>query len=222
MRAMLIANAADADAGFVGERLRELGYVFTACQREHPESWPPLDGHDLVLMLGSEWSVYWSDVRPAVLAESAVVRGAVAAGVPMIGICFGSQLVAHALGGSVSRAATPEIGWYEVDSDVPQAIACGPWMQWHADVVVIPPAATELARSMAGPQAWQIGRGLCTQFHPEATEAVVARWAALGAKTLAEIGTSPDELMAATRANVAVSAANAVRLVDWFCEHVAR
>ena len=59
MRALLIANAADADAGFVGERFRHHGFAFTECHRERPAEWAELDGHDLVLLLGSEWSVYW-------------------------------------------------------------------------------------------------------------------------------------------------------------------
>ena len=77
--------------------------------------------------------------------------------------------MAHALGGTVERARQPEIGWHEVVSDVPEVIAEGPWMQWHYDVVTVPGHATELARSAVGPQAWQLGRNFCTQFHPEAT-----------------------------------------------------
>ena len=72
----------------------------------------------------------------------------------------------------------PEIGWYDIVSDVPEVIAAGPWLQWHSDVVTVPPGAEELARSAVGPQAWRIGRTLCTQFHPEATETMLARWSA--------------------------------------------
>ena len=47
VRALLIANANDADAGFVGERFRSHGYAFDECHREHPGDWPSLDGHEL-------------------------------------------------------------------------------------------------------------------------------------------------------------------------------
>jgi GMP synthase-like glutamine amidotransferase len=76
MRALLIANAVDADAGFVGDRLRHHGFAFDECHREHPDEWPDLDGHDLVLLLGSEWSVYWPEVADEVAAEVALIREA--------------------------------------------------------------------------------------------------------------------------------------------------
>lgn len=222
MRALLIANASDADAGFVGERFHEHGYSFTECLRELPDDWPSLEGIELVLLLGSEWSVYWPEVAESVAAEAALVRAAHTAGVPIFGICFGHQVMAHALGGSVQRAAEPEIGWYEVDSDEPQVVAVGPWLQWHYDVVTLPPGATELARSDVGPQAWRIGRSFCVQFHPEATETMLARWTSgAGAPELQARGSSAAEMMALTRANVPESSVNAVRLVDWFCATIA-
>jgi hypothetical protein len=62
----------------------------------------------------------------------------------------------------------------------------------------------------------------CTQFHPEVNEAVIRRWATgFGADELHRIGSSPDELLATTRASVGASRANAERLVDWFCETIA-
>lgn len=220
MRALLIANAVDADAGFVGERFRHHGYSFTECPRERTDEWPDLDGHDLVLLLGSEWSVYWPEVADNVRAETALIRAAHERGVPQFGICFGNQTMAHALGGTVERARTPEIGWYEVTSDVPEDIAAGPWLQWHSDVITVPPHADELARSAVGPQAWRLGRSFATQFHPEATETMLARWTTGGVDELAAFGATPEQVMADTRANVAVSREHADRLVDRFLERL--
>jgi GMP synthase-like glutamine amidotransferase len=222
VRALLIANANDADAGFVGERFRDNGYAFDECHRETPGEWPGLDGHDLVLLLGSEWSVYWPEVAHNVAAEVAVVQEAARRGVPVYGVCFGHQVMAHALGGTVFKAGVEEIGWMSVTSEIPDVIAEGPWMQWHYDVVTLPPHATRLAHSPVGPQAWQLGRMFCTQFHPEANEAILRRWTTgFGAEELARLGSSADELMAATRASVAHSRDNADRIVDWFCNTVA-
>jgi GMP synthase-like glutamine amidotransferase len=220
VRALLIANADDADPGYVGARLRHHGYAFTDCPRERPDDWPQLDGHDLVLILGSEWSVYWPTNAVPVAAEAALIRAAHGRGVPMFGICFGSQMLAHALGGSVQPARAPEIGWFDVVTDEPRNVAGGPWLQWHADVVTLPAAATELARSDAGPQAWRIGSTFATQFHPEATETMLDRWTASGGDELARNGLSRESMMTATRANIDRSRQNADRLVDWFCEHV--
>ncbi|CAB4578646.1 unannotated protein [freshwater metagenome] len=219
MRALLIGNQNDLDPGFVGERFRMHGFAFSECFREHPGEWPSLEGHDLVLLLGSEWSVYWPEVADNVAAEAALIRDAHARGVPLFGICFGNQSMAHALGGTVERAREPEIGWYDVVSDVPEVVAEGPWLQWHYDVVTVPPGATELARSSVGPQAWQLGRSFCTQFHPEADESILLRWTAgVGVDELDRIGISADALMVETRANTPTSREHAERLVDWFLE----
>jgi GMP synthase-like glutamine amidotransferase len=221
MRALLIANAADADPGFVGERFRHHGFAFTECFRERPDEWPTLDGHDLVLMLGSEWSVYWPHVADSVASEAALIRDAQSRGVPQFGICFGNQTIAHALGGTVERARTPEIGWYDIVSDVPEAIAPGPWMQWHYDVITVPPGADELARSDVGPQAWRMGRSFCTQFHPEATESMLARWTGgAGGEELVTFGSSAEALMADTRRNVIAAREHAEHLVDWYLDSV--
>ena len=217
MRALLIANALDADPGFIGNRFRHHGFAFAECHREHPKEWPNLDGIDLVLMLGSEWSVYWPEVAHPVAAESALIQEADRRGIPQFGICYGNQIMAHALGGTVERAREPEIGWYQVVSDLPEAIAPGPWMQWHYDVITVPPAAEELARTAVGPQAWRLRKNFATQFHPEATETMLARWTAGGgAAELERIGSSRDQLLAETRAAVVESREHAEHLVDWY------
>jgi GMP synthase-like glutamine amidotransferase len=222
MRALLIANAADTDGGFVAERFRARGYSFTECHRENLADWPALEGHQLVVTLGSEWSVYWPHVAESVTAEAELIRTAHAADVPIFGICYGNQIMAHALGGTVERAREPEIGWKQVVSDVPEVIAEGPWMQWHYDVVTVPPGARELARSVVGPQAWQLGRSFSTQFHPEATETMIRRWANSdgGSTELLKHGIKPDHLIEETRRNVADSQPAAEHLVDWFVERV--
>jgi GMP synthase-like glutamine amidotransferase len=224
MRALLIANAGDADGGFVADRFREHGYAFTECHRESVDEWPDLDGYELVLPLGSEWSVYWPHVAEEVAAEVGLIAAAHRRGVPVFGICYGNQIMAHALGGTVEPARRPEIGWFEIVSDMPEVISEGPWMQWHSDVVTVPPGATELARSDIGPQAWRLGRSFCTQFHPEATETVIRRWAlsAGGSAELRKHGIEPVELVEQTRLNVADSEPAAHHLVDWFVEKVAQ
>jgi GMP synthase-like glutamine amidotransferase len=223
MRALLIANGADADGGFVAERFRWHGFSFTECHRENLGDWPALDGYELVLTLGSEWSVYWPHVAESVAAEAELIRAAHTRDMPIYGICYGNQIMAHALGGTVERAREPEIGWKEIVSDLPEVIAEGPWMQWHSDVVTVPAGAREMARSAVGPQAWRTGRSFCTQFHPEATETMIRRWAMSegGSTELLKHGIKPDDLVEQTRCNVADSQPAAAHLVDWFLDRVA-
>jgi GMP synthase-like glutamine amidotransferase len=220
VRALLVANSIDADPGFVGERLRHHGFAFDECHREHPDEWPTLAGHDLVVLLGSEWSVYWDRVSREVEAESALIREAHRTGVPIFGVCFGSQMVSHALGGSVHRATRPEVGWHQVDSELPTVIAPGPWMQWHFDVFSPPPGWQVLASSPSGPQAIRSGRVFATQFHPEATETMLAAWTT-GSEDLERLGLSADRMMAETRDHVKVSRSACARIVDWFLNEVA-
>ena len=177
VRALVVGNANDFDSGFVGHRLRVHDYVFAECHREHPEWWPALDGIDLVLTLGSEWNVYRPETASLVEAEAALVRDIVARDIPLLAICFGAQVLSHALGGTVSRTDTPEIGWYELDAP---DVARGPWMEWHDDVFTVPEGFDVLASTDVGPQLIRGGRILATQFHPEATETMVRRWLAEG------------------------------------------
>jgi GMP synthase-like glutamine amidotransferase len=222
VRALLIANSDDCDAGFSGERFRHHGYSFIECHRDRPGDWPSLDAIDLVMLMGSEWSVYWPHLVDTVAAELELIRTAHARNIPVYGICFGAQSIAAALGGSVERAREPEIGWYDdIVSDIPEVIPPGPWMHWHSDAVTLPPGAVELARSPRASQAYRLGRTFATQFHPEVNETMVTRWALDGAETLRDRGTSTDELRAQTSRNVLVSKQNAAVIVDWFLEDVA-
>jgi len=215
-----VANSHDADPGFVGEFLRGAGYAFTECHRERASDWPDLAGVHLVVALGSDWSVYWDHIRGEVAAESALLQSAHASGIPVLGICFGGQMLAHALGGSVGRAPEAEIGWCAVESAVPELAGDGPWFQWHADRFQPPAEAVRLARSDRAEQAFRVGRTVGLQFHPEVNESIVARWAGGGAEELARYGISPDHLVEETRAQVARSRSACSRLVEWFCTEV--
>ena len=222
MRALLIANSVDCDAGFSGDRFRHHGYSFVECHRETPREWPTLDGVDLVVALGSEWSVYWPEVATQVGAELDLLQSAHHRTIPLYGICFGAQSIAAALGGTVEPAREPEIGWYhDIDSVIPDAIPSGPWMQWHSDAVTVPSGAETLARSPRATQAYRIGRTFATQFHPEVNESMITRWAIDGAETLEMRGSSAEALRAETSRNVLDSRPNAEHLVDWYLQAVA-
>lgn len=222
VRALLIANSDDCDAGFTGERFRHHGFSFIECHRERPQEWASLDGVDQIVLLGSEWSVYWQKVAANVAAELELIRAAHGRGVPIYGICFGSQSIATALGGSVEPAREAEIGWYhDIVSDLPEVVPPGPWMQWHSDAVTVPPGATELARSPIATQAYRIGRTFATQFHPEVNEAMITRWSLDGADTLLARGSSTEQLRAETSRSVLESRPNAEHLVDWYLDDIA-
>ena len=223
VRAVLIANGGDNDGGVVAERFRELGWTFELWSREDALGWPDLaEDVGLVVSLGSDWSVYWEDIAPLVAAEAAILARAHARQVPIFGICFGGQMLAHALGGHVERSPEPEIGWFSVDfcpelDQFRQKV----WFQWHYDRFVPPPDAAELGQGRQGSQAFRVRSSLGLQFHPEVTEAIVSRWSSgPGEAELARVGIDRHQLLSATTAHAHMSRAAGRKLVDWFVANV--
>jgi GMP synthase-like glutamine amidotransferase len=128
----------------------------------------------------------------------------------VLGICFGAQALASALGGSVTRLATPEFAWIELQVSDAEQVPAGPWLALHDDTITLPPFARELARNEFGPQAFGIGPHLGVQFHPEVTPAILARWLAdKGARVRAD-------LLADARERCRAAAAGAFDLFDSF------
>ena len=222
MRALLVGNRGDADPGLVGTRLSEVGFVFERNEREYPREWKSLAGVDLVLLLGSEWSVYWESNAKEVAAEVDLVTTAMQRGVPVFGICYGAQLIAHALGGRVTRSQTPEVGWHAVSSTTYPDLLAGTWLQWHYDVFTVPSNLQAVAVNDVGPQAILGKRVFATQFHPEATLDIVTRWSAdAGTVELTKLGVDAKHLCEISAEMVASRAPATTRLVDWFLAEVA-
>lgn len=228
VRALVIGNAKDLDPGLVGQALRRRGWHLLERVREAHESWPrthggpDLEGASLVLSLGSGWSTYWEHVSDAVGAEQDLMRAAIERGVGVFGICFGAQQLATVLGGSVQKAAHPEIGWHLVEpvgQSAGSALAAGEWMQWHYDAVTVPADVEVQAVSSAGPQMFVSGRCVGVQFHPEATETVVRGWSAGdGADELAAVGLTPEAVSVETTRRMSEMTVRCDRLVDWCLE----
>ncbi|HEY5183692.1 MAG TPA: type 1 glutamine amidotransferase [Actinomycetes bacterium] len=216
MRALVIANRVDPDPGYVGAALAARGFTLDLCWREQDRPLPDPTGYDLVLALGSDWSVYWEHVAVHVDREAALLRAAVDEAVPVLGLCFGAQLLAHALGGRVEPAPTPEIGWYRVESDRPEQLPEGPYAQWHVDRFVPPPAAVELARSPAGSQAYALGSALGLQFHPEASPEILRRWVEEGQSSLDANGVDGAAFLAEAEARAEETRARADLVVTAF------
>jgi GMP synthase-like glutamine amidotransferase len=164
----------DAPAGLVGEWAAARGAEVDVLHAPVVAAWPDPGGASAVVALGSDRSVHAS-ADPWIGAQVGFLREAHSAGVPVLGICFGAQALAAALGATVSRAAATEIGWIDVDGDDGFR---GRWFTWHEDVFDLPPGATELARAASGLQAFAAGASVGLQFHPEVTPAIVDDWLA--------------------------------------------
>lgn len=126
-----------------------------------------------IVVLGSEESVY-DDSLGWLRAEKHFLQPLVDAGVPVLGLCFGAQLLAELSGGAVRRAERTIRGWTDVEADDP--VLGGRWLSWHGDEIVPPSSATVVARSATCVEAFRVGPHLGLQFHPEATAGIVGCW----------------------------------------------
>jgi GMP synthase (glutamine-hydrolysing) len=155
--------------------------------------------YDLVVILGSDDSAY-DDSVSWVPEELGYARRAIDSGVPILGICFGAQMLARALGAEVRRAPTPEVAWKSLTLAEEAAwMPAGPWLTWHADTFDWPPGATRLAWSDVAPQAFAAGPHLGLQFHPEATADLIQGWLGVDRRALALKEVDHDALLAETR-----------------------
>ena len=221
MRALVIANTGDDDAGYVGERLTEHGYELVIGYRDKPNLPQSIDGYDLLVMLGSDWSVYWDQVRNDVERESALVRESADRELPILAICYGAQLASHALGGSVERADSVEIGWFDIATTEPDLIPSGPWFEYHIDKFTPPPNAEVIAQTPAGPQAYRLGRMLALQFHPEVSPQIIRRWGTSSPDDAVKYGVDFESVFAQSDAVEADARRRCHELVDAFLTHVA-
>jgi len=108
--------------------------------------------------------------------ERAWLREAVEAGQPLFGICLGAELLAACLGAAV-RQGRAEAGWVDVERLDALGRPSGNVRArtWHDDTFELPAGATRLGRSVAcSEQAFQLGRVVGLQFHPEWTPEIVA------------------------------------------------
>ena len=169
-------------------------------------AWPDPSGLSAVVALGSDRSVHASS-DPWIADQVAFLRSTHDAGVPVVGICFGGQALAAALGATVSRAPETEIGWVDVEGDDGFG---GRWFTWHEDVFDLPPGATELARAASGVQAFAVGPSVGLQFHPEVTPAIVDDWLDGAPGAVAD----PEPMRAETTETVAAARARAFALMD--------
>jgi len=152
--------------------LRDKGYEITTYNV--PERGLPSSGGDLLLIMGGPMSA--NDNDPWIREEIEFIQRSVKEGHPVIGICLGAQLLAKALGGSVYKSESAEIGMTTITltpegkadpafQDIDEKIQV---FEWHGEGIENPPGASVLAASEAFPvQAFRQGNALGLLFHIE-------------------------------------------------------
>ena len=140
-----------------------------------------LDDVSGLIFMGGQGSV--NDDKDWITQELMLIQQADMRGVPILGICFGAQLISKALGGSVYPGEDMEIGWHvieAVNTNTSSTQRENPWLaglldnfeafQWHAHTFTVPPDFMHLWSSHCyQQQGFAKGRVLGMQFHLEVT-----------------------------------------------------
>jgi GMP synthase (glutamine-hydrolysing) len=166
---LALLNAAYEDEGARRNFRRELDadlVEFDATAGHLPEGYD----YDGLAITGSGASVYWEE--PWIEATREYVAGAVERELPVLGVCWGHQLLADALGGRVEAMDGYEIGYRTVEHDgdrlfrsVPEEFTV---YTTHGDAVVeLPPGAAVIAENDRCCQGFRLGAAYGVQFHPE-------------------------------------------------------
>ena len=168
--------------GHAGPALRGAGAELDERFARRGDPLPELGEHDGIVVLGGEQNA----LDPRLAGQAALLRDATARGVPVLGVCLGAQLLAHAHGGEVGELERRHLAWPELlplpaaDGD-PVLGALPPGsagIHWNEDGFALPPASVELLRSPAGTgEGFRIGeRSWGVQFHPELDEPALEHW----------------------------------------------
>ena len=222
--ALVLQHLDIAHLGNLEAVLLEYGYdirsvdVTVESPYDHPDP-------DLVVVLGGDMGAYEKEAHPFLVDELAYLRERLAAERPTLGICLGAQLIAEALGETVRRGTTVEIGFREVTPTEAglgsplRHVAGVPMMQWHGDTFGLPYGAIRLASSRAySNEAFALGDyALGVQFHPELTADMYEAWIVGGLAELATLEIDPDELRRDALANgPAMQRASVAMFREWF------
>jgi GMP synthase (glutamine-hydrolysing) len=197
--ALAITHVDFEDLGTLRTALTHAGYaVATIDAASGPLSALDPLAPDLLVVMGGPIGVYEQAAYPFVTTEIALLRARLAAQLPTLGICLGSQLMAAALGARVfAGTAGKEIGWGALHA--PHGAATPDWfapmlapevavLHWHGDTFDLPAGAALLASSpQYAHQAYGVGRhALALQCHPEVSAAGLERWYVGHASELAQ------------------------------------
>jgi GMP synthase (glutamine-hydrolysing) len=183
---------------------------------------PDLDAIDGIVAFGGVESVL--DRHPALEAEGALLREAVARDVPVLGVCLGAQLLADALGGRVYRLPRRAVRWALLEHRAADPLIGGlpdpvPALHWNEDAIEPPPGAVELLdRGGLGCAAFRAGSGWGVQFHPDVDAATLEGWYASYGAWLAGAGVAEDDARAADARHLPAQAATAQALFGGFTE----
>ncbi len=189
----------------LGQVLRDHGHRLRVVRLHEGDALPvDLDDVDGVVSMGGPMNVPDTAEHAWIEPEMQLLKAAHEAGLPMVGVCLGAQLIASALGGQVRAMPASEMGWHEVKLTFPGTLdpiyAGIPWrtVQFHShgqEVAKLPEGATVLAGSeLCKVQAFRVGLKVYGfQYHFEWTREEIE---VMLATVLAEAGVETGPIRA--------------------------
>ena len=221
---LVLTHAPHEGPGLIAPTLDAPVRVRTVVSSEDPVL-PALDEVSGVVVMGGAMDAD-DDRYPGLAAEKRLLAAAVAADVPVLGVCLGMQLLALALGAELERRHGTEIGFAPVDVVREDAVLGHlgdrpTVLHWHDDAVTLPDGATLLASTAVTPvQAFRAGSALGVQFHPELEPRMLDLWLATP-EMVDALGADEVEAIRADGAKYLPDLAPAARaMVGGFAEQV--
>ena len=215
MRLTILRNDPQVPAGHLERVAKERGIDVEIVALDEGAGLPTVEGVDAVAVMGGEMGAYDDHRFPYLADEKRFLVAAVDAGVPLLGVCLGCQLLADALGGRAFLADRPEVRFGSLvaiaDDPVVDHLTAGPVLSIHRDTWEVPDGGRLLARSDRFPQAFRFGTALGVQPHPEVDTEIVRSWLEHddGVALAVSAGADPSEVLgtfASRGAEVAVVA----------------
>ena len=233
MRPVLgIRNDRDDTLGITAAVLAEAGVPFSQLDAFKADvRWPDLEEIGGLIVFGGEMNVDETDRHPHLLTQRALMRRAVDAGLPVLGICLGAQMLARAFDAPVYRAPVRELGFKPVRvTDLGQrdaligAFQSGDRVfQWHEDTFDLPAGADLLVAGDDVPiQAFRVGGNAWgVQFHLEADADGLEAWVRVAEPTLSrEWKRTADEVRDELRIYLPAQQQRSRVLLAAFADHV--
>jgi GMP synthase (glutamine-hydrolysing) len=188
-----------------------------------------LEQYSGVISLGAHAGVLEEEKHPWMSHERKIMEWALETETPMLGLCFGSQLLASAAGGRIYRAETGEFAWTKVNM-LPEA-AHDPVLgvlgqtadafQFHYDSFDLPKDAVLLGESDGTIEAFRVGSSAwATQFHPEVGLSQQLAWLSTYRGAFLREGIDIDEQIAKSHELAASYRTQAWALSEAFAQQV--
>lgn len=193
MNVLIIKNISNEGPGSIEDYLKKKGagyqiLDFSDCSATG--NIPDTRDFTHLVIMGGPMAVYESEGLPFLHYEQALIRVFIKHNKPVLGICLGAQMIAHALGAKVYSGATQELGWYKVaitpegmKDQVMAAISVNndPYaevFQWHGDTFDLPANAVRIASSdVYENQAFRYKDNVyALQFHIEVRPEMIREW----------------------------------------------